>query len=200
MNDPTKVLDWKAVEKVVEFVKSVVAESKQTQGGNMPVEGENDVGLTPIETVEEIKQFYSSIEKAVSVVNVAGDNQGTLWIEGSFYEGKERLSIGTWLSCQIESTIIPIWVGISDESPGLYMWCPRKSASRAIGIEMPKAGIGRWLYDECEDAYWTSFDEKEKQERDSLKGFKEKVSELYDKEKREWKQNRGKDPDDYIPE
>jgi len=191
MGEPNKALNWDLVQKLVEFVKDVIAENKRKHN-NAPAAGDNDVALSPIDTVEAIKNFYSPIEKAVPVRNVAGENQGTLWIEGSFYEGEERknkrLSIGTWLSCRIDDTTIPVWVGVSDEHPELYAWCPRESAYGATVIECLKADIGSWRYDRADDAYWTPLSEKDERERDLRKSLKEKLRELHDKDKRAAKQ------------
>jgi hypothetical protein len=197
MNEPVKAWDWNLVQKLAEFVKVIIAGNKQTHDVNTPVEGDTDVVFSPVDTAEEIKQFYPAIEKAFPLENVAGENQGKLWIEGSFYEGEERqskrLAIGTWLSCRIGNTTVPVWVGISDTHPALFACCLRKSV---FGIEGPKNNIGRWQYDSFDDAYWTPLSENEIRERDSFKGFKKKMRELCDKIQREWKQNPEENSDD----
>jgi hypothetical protein len=197
MNEPieVKALDWNLAQKLAGFVKDIVAGDKQTQDGNTPVESDDDVVFSPIDTVEEIKQFYPAIEKAVPLGNVAGENQGKLWVEGSFEKQQNKLAIGTWVSCRIGDTKIPVWVGISDEHPALYAWCPRKSAFGA-GREGPKTDIGGWLYSCRDDAYWRPISEQRDDKRDLRKALKERLRDLCDKIQREWKQNPMKNSDD----
>jgi hypothetical protein len=100
--------DRHLVQELAGFVATVSDDDKQTPGGNTP----EDVVISPVETVEEIKQFFPAIEKAFPLENVAGENRGTLWIQGSFYGGDERknewLDIGAWLTCWKAKTTVQI--------------------------------------------------------------------------------------------
>jgi hypothetical protein len=165
-----KALDWNLVQKLERFSKAIISE--------------NDTALSILDSVEKIKEFYPAVEKALPVINVTGQNQGKLWIEGSFYEGahrqNKRLFLGVWLSCQIDDAAVPVWIGIADDCHELYAWCPRK----VFGSESPKAGIGLWRYLVEDDAYWTPLSEKDEHEEVLRKMDHEKLSKLHDTLKR----------------
>ncbi|MDR2482432.1 MAG: hypothetical protein LBD08_02230 [Treponema sp.] len=170
MAEHNNALDWNLVQELPAFVKEIISA--------------NDADLSVIDSAEKIKGFYPAVEKAVPVINAAGENQGKLWVEGRFCEGAERhnkrLSIGVWVSCRLEAVTVPVWVGIADDCHELYAWCPRK----VLGAENPKADIGVWRYCDEDDAYWTPLSEQDEHEKVLCKIDNEELRKLYDKLKR----------------